>query len=250
MSENKSNNNEINNKENKENENNEENSKDHVVIDISKIPEKIHEESNESIENNPIHTTQTTQTTIVQPVVHNNEQKDINDDLQKYNEWNGLIDRSSSRHSAHSKTSKLWGILYYIDNITLIILSTIVAAEGIGNIFGQDVLTVLGICLTIISSLNTFLDPGSHYMAHHTSSKKYRDIYHQTRRCDNFSKFLELQNIFEETEQEAPGIPFFFTKKNHRTLLMNPYLQREFNSYYQYQTEPIRFVNTQTYKMV
>lgn len=166
------------------------------------------------------------------------------------NEWQMLIDRCSTRFIAHGRMSKIWSTIYYTINILSIIGSAVVTADGVGNIFNQNVLIIFGLFLTIISSLNTLLNPGSNYNSHKDTFKKYRDIYHQTRRCDNFNKFIELQNLFEDTEQNSPDLPFFMLKKGSRTIAMNPYLQKEFKDYYQYHDEQIDFVNVQTFKTV
>lgn len=166
----------------------------------------------------------------------NNENK-IDSDAN-YGEWNALIDRSNSRYHIHTKSSTLWTIINHIFNISLIITSSIITADGIGDIFNKDILIILGLIMVALSSINTFLDPSSKYTQHREISKKYRLIYHQVRRCENFVNFLELQKQFEDTEQDAPDIPFFFSKKKTRVLFMNPNLQNDFNNYYRYQNEP------------
>ena len=166
----------------------------------------------------------------------NNENK-IDSDAN-YGEWNALIDRSNSRYHIHIKSSTLWTIINHIFNISLIITSSIITADGIGDIFNKDILIILGLIMVALSSINTFLDPSSKYTQHREISKKYRLIYHQVRRCENFVNFLELQKQFEDTEQDAPDIPFFFSKIKSRVLFMNPNLQNDFNNYYRYQNEP------------
>ncbi len=183
-------------------------------------------------------------------VTNDLEDKNKTDNSANYSEWNGLIDRSNSRYHIHTKSTTLWNTINHIFNLSLIIASSIITADGIGDIFNKDVLVILGLIMMVLSSINTFLDPSSKYTRHRDISKKYRLIYHQTRRCDNFMRFLELQKQFEDTEQEAPDIPIFFNQKRVRVLFMNPNLQNDFNNYYRYQNEPQAVVvNTYAAKM-
>ena len=176
--------------------------------------------------------------------------KTTTDNKINYSEWNGLIDRSNMRYYIHTKTATFWTVINNIFNILLIITSSVVTADGIGNIFDKNILIILGISLVSLSSINTFLEPSSKYTKHNIVSKKYRLIYHQTRRCDNFSNFLELLKLFEDTEQEAPDIPFFFSQKKIRILFMNPNLQNDFDNYYKYKNEPqTTVINTYASKM-
>lgn len=147
-------------------------------------------------------------------------------------EWKRLLDNSNAGYLMHNRSAKLWSGFYNFFGLSLVIISSIIAADGIGDIFSKDVLLGMGLASTLLSVLNSFLNPGSKYMKHKTISKKYRNIYHQVRRCDNVKIFFELQNEYIKIEQEAPDIPFFFIKKRTIEFVMNPYLQEGFKKYF------------------
>lgn len=175
---------------------------------------------------------------------------EINELNSKYNEWNTLIDNSNTRYNIHSNAAILWNTINHILNLSLIILSSIITADGIGDIFSKDILIILGLIMMALSSMNTFLNPSSKYTKHRDISKKYRLVYHQTKRCNNFANFLELTTQFEDIEQETPDVPIFLNKKNMRILFMNPNLQSDFDNYYRYQNKPQQIiVNTYAAKV-
>lgn len=184
----------------------------------------------------------------------NNENENENENnsdnkITNYSEWSNLIDRANSFYYVHSHSAKFWLYINYFFNISSIIISSIVTADGIGNIFDNSILIILGVIMLTLSSINTFLQPSGQYTEHREVTKKYRMIYHQTRRCDSFVKFIELQKQYEEIEQNAPDIPACFNRKKVKVLFMNPKLQQEFNDFYQYQNDPVSFINTYASKI-
>lgn len=245
----------------------EENKKEEIAIDIHKSNHKRNKKSEmkrninkevtkkinlENIDPNIINETinQIDQELNDKTNIQNNNEKNNNEKnndtenkIDNYSEWSALIDRSNSLHHIHSKSTTLWLYINYAFNISSIIISSIVTADGIGNIFDNSILIILGIVLVILSSVNAFIQPSSKYTKHHDTSKKFRTIYHQTRRCSNFTAFVELQKQFEEIEQNAPDIPACFNRKKVKVLFMNPKLQQEFNEFYQYKNNPVSVVN-------
>lgn len=147
-------------------------------------------------------------------------------------EWINLLDNSKIKHSEHWKSSVVWTIIYYTLNISGIVLSGIITADGMNDMLSRELITIIGLTSMIITSLTTMLNPGSKYDIHKKNSKTFDKLYYSVKRCDDMERFVDLQEEYIRLEYSAPPVSVCCKKMKKEKVIMNPILQKQLDEYY------------------
>ncbi len=155
-------------------------------------------------------------------------------------EWDFLLETSLYKSESHWKTSKMWSVIFYFFNISLIMLASVITIEGIGEFLDQRSILIIGAVLAGMTSIQTFLNPGGNYTDHRKTHHLFKTLYFQARQCDTMEWFKELQADYLKLDNQAPAVPFWFAKQNSDDIKINPQLQADFDKHYnQFMTKSV-----------